>query len=276
MEDENNLQSPYLVSPKVFHLEMPLYHTINIEEPTTRKAVYDLMHYSGTIDAYCIYCEKESVFDTYEHYSNEYAQWIKWGNGFERITYRCTRDNNHEYYTYHLKTENSIQKIGQFPSVASFQIPQAEKYRKILGKNRYEELVRGISLKAHGVGIGSFVYLRRVFASLIDEALTEYKEDIAKTNGKFSEGEYLNLRMDERINFLKEHLPKFLVENRIIYSILSKGIHELTEEECLEYFDAVKIGIEQILDEKLLLAERIQKAKLAREGIQNISQKVKK
>jgi len=276
MENEVSLQSPYLVSPKVFHLEMPLYHSINIEEPATHRKIYDLLHYFGTIDAYCIYCEKESVFDTNEYYSNTYEEWTSWGNGFERIAYKCTRNNRHQYYVYHLKTDNSIQKIGQFPSVASFQIPQAEKYRKILGKNRYEELVRGIGLKAHGVGIGSFVYLRRVFASLIDEALEEYKKDIAKTNDKFSEEEYFKLRMDERINFLKDYLPEFLVENRVIYSILSKGIHELTEEECLEYFDAVKIGIEQILDEKLLQAEREQKAKLAREGLRGISQKVKK
>jgi len=50
---------------------------------------------------------------------------------------------------------------------------------------------------------------------------------------------------------LKAELPEFLVENRKLYGILSKGIHSLTEEECLEYFDVVKAGIELILDEKV-------------------------
>ncbi len=36
-----------------------------------------------------------------------------------------------------------------------------------------------------------------------------------------------------------------------MYSILSKGIHELSEEECLQYFKLMKIGIELILDEQL-------------------------
>ena len=61
----------------------------------------------------------------------------------------------------------------------------------------------------------------------------------------------MTLRMDEKIEDLKDHLPSFLVENKEIYVILSKGIHELTEDECLGYFDAVKTGIEFILDQKL-------------------------
>lgn len=40
---------------------------------------------------------------------------------------------------------------------------------------------------------------------------------------------------------------------------MSKGIHELSEDECLEMFPYVRAGIELILDD--LLAERERKAK---------------
>lgn len=57
--------------------------------------------------------------------------------------------------------------------------------------------------------------------------------------------------MDEKILLLKNHLPEFLIKNKVLHSILSKGIHSLSEEECLMYFEKVRVGIELILDEKI-------------------------
>lgn len=273
--DQSQFNQVYLINPKVFHLEMPLYHEIDFSEPEDSKQIYSLFHFSGTIDAYCVSCEKESVFQTDEYFKNAFEGWPFWAEGFLRVSYRCTRNEDHKYYTYHYITSTKVQKIGQYPSVASFQIPQAQKYRKILKEERYKVFTKAIGLKAHGVGIGSFVYLRRIFESLITEALKIHKSNL-KQEEFFAEADYFRLKMDERINFLKNYLPEFLVENRALYSILSKGIHELNEDECLEYFDAVKIGIEQILDEKILHEEKTEKARLARAGIQHITQKISK
>ena len=43
-------------------------------------------------------------------------------------------------------------------------------YRSVLDKDHYQELNRAIGLASHGVGIGSFVYLRRIFERLVEEA----------------------------------------------------------------------------------------------------------
>ena len=53
--------------------------------------------------------------------------------------------------------------------------------------------------------------------------------------------------MVERIKMLQGYLPDVLIKNTTIYGILSKGIHELSEEECREYFPVVKECIYQIL-----------------------------
>ena len=53
--------------------------------------------------------------------------------------------------------------------------------------------------------------------------------------------------MAERIKMLQRYLPEILIKNKTIYGILSKGIHELSEEECREYFPVVKECIYQIL-----------------------------
>lgn len=255
---------PYLESSKAFHLEMPLYHALDISIGMIAEKVYALMTYSGTTDAYCLWCDKESVFDAEDYlYGTTYASWRK-DTGFRKNVYRCSRDNDHRYFVYYLKSKNSLQKIGQWPSVADFQIPQSAKYRKILGEEEYKELTRGIGLAAHGVGIGSFVYLRRVFENLIEEA---HMRAITENEAFLSE-EYLKARMDDKIKMVREYLPEFLVENRTLYAILSTGIHDLTEDECLRYFETVKIGIEQILDEKIIQGEKTDKAVRAREAIQ--------
>ena len=56
-----------------------------------------------------------------------------------------------------------MKKIGQYPSVADLSFPELKDYRKVMSKDDDKELKRAIGLHASGIGIGSFVYLRRIF-----------------------------------------------------------------------------------------------------------------
>lgn len=141
----------------------------------------------------------------------------------------------------------TLSKVGQYPSVADIHLGQVHKYDKVLPRDKMREFTKAIGLAANGVGIGSFVYLRRIFEYLVFEA-----KNIAKANiPEFNEAEFTSARMNERIQMLSDYLPDFLVEHHNIYSILSKGVHELSEEECKKYFTVLKESIEIILDEKL-------------------------
>jgi len=86
--------------------------------------------------------------------------------------------------------------------------------------------------------------LRRVFERLINGRFVEFKD----VEG-WSDADFVGKRMDEKIEILKGHLPSFLVRNRKVYSILSKGIHDLEEPECLNAFEVLKHSIFFILDE---------------------------
>ena len=109
-----------------------------------------------------------------------------------------------------------------------------------------KEFKKAIGLAAHGTGIGSFVYLRRIFENLIEDAYQQNKNSLG-----IEEIEYRKLRMTEKVSTLSAHLPSQLVKMKSVYSILSKGIHELDEKECLAYFDVTKLAIELILDQKI-------------------------
>ena len=66
-------------------------------------------------------------------------------------------------------------------------------------------------------------------------------------------------RMADRVEFLPTRTsPSFLVENSRVYSILSLGLHELDEEQCLRVFPVLKASIIWILDEDKKKKEELQ------------------
>ena len=46
---------------------MPLYHEIDLSDTDVAKKIHEHLSYSQTIDAFCIWCGKESVFEAYEY-----------------------------------------------------------------------------------------------------------------------------------------------------------------------------------------------------------------
>lgn len=151
-----------------------------------------------------------------------------------------------------------IKKIGQYPSLADMQFYHLAKYKKIL-KGQYTELTKAIGLNASGIGVGAFVYLRRIFETICE---TMHKE--CKQNSDWNETEYITKRFNEKIQYLEEFgktlLPTELnqIRNKL-YGVISKGVHEYSEEECLATFPYALYAIELILDKKLQDIERTKK-----------------
>src|SRR5690606_2996750 len=156
-------------------------------------------------------------------------------------------------------TKHYIQKIGQFPSLADLKDYKTKPYSKVLPKEKYHELNKAIGLASHGVGIGSFVYLRRIFEYLIFESYNTNKEHI---DNQIEEGKFQHTKMDVKIELLKPFLPNFLIEHKDLYGIMSLGVHQLNEQKCLEIFKTIELGIKLILEEKI---EDFKKKKLTEE-----------
>lgn len=152
----------------------------------------------------------------------------------------CSMSDEHHLDYIVLTTQNSMRKIGQYPSVADMTFPELDAYKHVISKEDRKELGTAIGLFASGVGAGSYVYLRRILERLVYQA----KETAADAidNEMFERA-----RVAEKIKMLEGYLPDILVKNTTIYGILSKGIHELSEEECRKYFPVVKECIYQIL-----------------------------
>ncbi len=178
--------------------------------------------------------------------SKENTEW-KWKNEqIEEVSrilvfkFVCSMNEEHHLDYIVLTTDNSMMKIGQYPSVADMTFPELDAYKHVISKQDRKELGTAIGLFASGVGAGSYVYLRRILERLVYQA----KENAGDT---IDDEEFEQARVAERIKMLEGYLPEVLIKNTIIYGILSKGIHELSEEECRKYFPVVKECIYQIL-----------------------------
>jgi len=270
------------VTPEQFVFEIPLYEALyykndnedDIDDGSDEgeKMMQGIICFDGKMDGPCIYCGKSTTYKRKGSAPPSYD--ISSILRFTRtlaLTLCCSRNEEHEIEVIFkvFPSEKGFMKIGQFPSIASLTKDEIKKYRKILG-DKFDEFSRGVGLISHGVGIGSFVYVRRIFESLIEEAHVT-----AQKSADWDEKKYKQSRMDEKIDLLEPLLPSFLIKNKSLYGILGKGIHELSEQECLEIFPVVKLGIELILDEKIKHKEQEDKETQGTKLISKITGKLK-
>lgn len=251
-------------SPKQFYIEFPLYEEFTFEKNQSREG-WTIKYFGGTMDAFCPECGSHSIFlHSPQNIQHEADSW-EFNHQFS-VTLMCSRKKEHQLYFLFRVRGRTMQKIGQFPSLAALNLYDLRQYATVVAKDVFREFTKAIGLAAHGVGVGSFVYLRRIFEGLIEEA-----HQRALAHPGWDEADYMRSRIGERIQMLTAYLPKFLVEHRALYGILSKGIHELTEEDCLNAFPVVKLGIEIILDAKIREQEERKKLDEASRAIQRLA-----
>jgi hypothetical protein len=265
MADSSDRDNNAIPTPQEFCLTVPLYKKFAFGEEF--RQVVTLEQFNGTLDCYCLECHRDSVFNSVVEVRppispNSQIVPRPKSNHIFQLLFQCSRNKTHKIFFIFRAHLGTLEKIGQFPSIADLATPELKKYRKVLGNERHSELTRGIGLASHGVGIGAFVYLRRIFESLIEEARVSAAEQSSWDQTLYEQG-----RMVEKIAMLASFLPTFLVENRMLYSIMSTGIHSLSEADCLSHFDTVRLGIELILDEHIQKSVEEQKIQQAKSSI---------
>lgn len=234
-----------------------------------------------TLDIFCPICNKESVFSpiveiedyifeqTYRNSQlgndnpfvlNAVKEGKKhWLSNLNTIVreFECSREKSnsqHNFFVAFKFFDSYFVKIAQYPSVADLTNRHLSKYKK-LDNDIFLELSKGQGLFSHGIGIGSFVYLRRIIENHI------VKPELNKliSQKRITEEDLSKKDFKEKLNIIKGEVSDFLVENKKIYSLLSKGIHELSENECLTMYPIIEKCIEIILDEQIELKEKLKK-----------------
>jgi len=245
-----------LLTPEKLFLEFALYDSITLEANTCEH-IYKSLFTSNSLDVSCPDCATKSIFRAidnrprYEHAFGfeEYnpKDWFASLHGNELIKkdFTCSRNDDHKISFLFVYKNGSLIKVGQYPAVATLAEYEIKSFRKILGGASYGDFNRAIGLNSHGIGAGAIVYLRRVFENFVIKRAVEE----ARKTPSWDQEQYERSRMREKIDLLKSHLPEFITQNKELYSVLSVGIHELSEEECLKIFPVLRSCIVYILTE---------------------------
>lgn len=183
------------------------------------------------------------------------------------LSFTCSKNQSHKInICVHFSDKDTVIKIGQYPAITHLQFRDISKYDKEL-KRFADEYRTSLRLFSQNIGIGSFVYLRRIFEQVVENV---HQELIKET--KWDEHKYKKLnRMEDKINMCEEFrsvFPDEIKKYKIrIWKLLSIGIHELEENECMQMYPILKFLMEAILDD---IIERKQKALKLKEAVSKL------
>ncbi|MPZ36925.1 MAG: hypothetical protein GEU95_02490 [Rhizobiales bacterium] len=132
----------------------------------------------------------------------------------------------------------------------------------MFGSDR-DTFLRGRRCEIHGLGIGAFVYYRRVVENhknqIIDEIIKVARKVGAPDETIVGLEEVKNeIQFSKGVKEVKLAIPQSLLVDghnplTLLHTALSKGVHELTDEQCLELAQTVRLVLAD-------LAERISQA----------------
>lgn len=166
----------------------------------------------------------------------------------------CAKCGEKHYFSVLLESD-FIVKYGQYPSYSTQNVKKVEKYKNLISKY-YPELTKSLNAYSQGMGVASFVYLRRILEWIVEEKCSD-DEKTLKFVDKLK-------RVEEREKIIPDILEE--IKNQI-YTVLSKGVHEYSEDDCLNMYDAVFFVIESILENELMKKEKEKRANEVKKAI---------
>jgi hypothetical protein len=254
-----------------FIFEHPLYEPLAIDPSSN--ITRQILWMDSKVDGYCPYCSQDRPFEVSTPLhgpsgSTPPENYVQLQRGKTlTLTATCTRHNHHRIEVHLRFGDGRVTKVGQWPSLASVLLEELKPIRSAVSEQDRNELHKAIGLAAHGVGVGSYVYLRRVFERMIGSVFDRHQTDVGLSPATFA-----TMRIADKIDALKKHLPPLMVQSRSVYGRLSDGIHNLDEAECLKLFDVFKRAIFMMLRQEAdrraeLAEEKALRAELQKLGV---------
>lgn len=180
---------------------------------------------------------------------------------FFYLTYKCSNcQDNEKTFSIAAKVEVDASPEGiclKFGEIPAYGPPVSPKLIKLIGPDR-EEFLKGRRCENQGLGVGAFIYYRRVVENQKNRILKEIikvSEKIGATKEKIAtlQSAVEETQFRKALDMAKDAIPESLLINGhspilLLHSALSEGIHSLTDEKCLEIAGSVRIVLAELSD----------------------------
>jgi len=180
---------------------------------------------------------------------------------FFYVTYQCSNCQVHEK-TYSLaakidikeKATGELYKFGELPTYGP---PTPPRLVKLIGPDR-ENFLKGRRCENQGLGIGAFIYYRRVVENQKDRILKEIikvseKLDTPQDKIDTLKNAVSETQFSKALEMAKDVIPESLLINGhspilLLHNALSEGVHALADEECLTIASSVRVVLGELSD----------------------------
>lgn len=152
------------------------------------------------------------------------------------------------------KPQGECYKFGELPT---FGPPVSPKLIKLIGPDR-DEFLKGRRCENQGLGVGAFIYYRRVVENQKNRILGEIikvSEKIGATAEKIEKlkSAVTETQFSKALDMAKDAMPESLLINGhspilLLHSALSEGVHALSDEQCLELAGSVRVVLGELSD----------------------------
>ena len=143
-------------------------------------------------------------------------------------------------------------KLGELPSYGP---PIPPRLIKLIGPDK-DVFIKGRNCENQGLGIGAFTYYRRVVEkqkNRILEAIVKVSEKIDVPQDKIDtlREAIQETQFSKSLKMAKDVMPESLLINRqspilLLHHALSRGVHELSDEECLKLANTVRLVLGEL------------------------------
>lgn len=151
-------------------------------------------------------------------------------------------------------TSGRCYKFGELPMYGP---PTSARLIKLIGPDR-ETFLKGRRCENQGLGIGAFVYYRRVVENQKNRILDEIIKVSQKLNVDAGvvtvlENAKKETQFTKALASVKDAMPQALLINghnplTLLHSALSDGLHDQTDEHCLEIASSVRVVLAELSD----------------------------
>lgn len=217
------------------------------------------------IEMECPICKKSRPFDRKkiglddhypdDNYPDDDYFVTKLTSRFHAFLFKCHTCLSSEYaFLIEVDIEKSeLQKIGQ--SSSWYSIYDDKIINKFLKKDA-TFFKNALKCQSHGYGIGAFSYYRRVLESSIEKILKSIRS-VLESEGSLEGVKKINEAlekhsMNDKVNIAKEAIPISLTPGgknplKIIHHCLSIGIHNLSEDDCKENSERIRVALSYLI-----------------------------
>jgi hypothetical protein len=173
---------------------------------------------------------------------------------FFYLTYLCSNcQRSQKIFSLAAKIDQDRQPQGlcyKFGEMPTYGPPVSPKLIKLIGPDR-DDFLKGRRCENQGLGVGAFIYYRRVVENQKNRIIEEIIKVSEKIGAPKQKIDMLRAAVDETqfnkaLDMAKDSLPEALLINGhspilLLHKALSEGVHALTDEQCLELAGSVRV-----------------------------------